>query len=149
MIPIADLAATTGTATISTRGGVDVQSAISDRQSTISQLTMSGFPARSMSGPGRTAGSSALSSAHSLALLCSTTVPMDSCQLSRQRFIRHGFHRSDLKTGPDKGRQEAVEVHVRESRHAPLAARSLSKRTDAGNHVRIVVKGFVELPDAQ
>ena len=70
---------------------------------------------------------------------------MDSRRLSRQRFIRDGFYRSDLETGPDKGRQEAVKLHVRESRHAPPAG----NRADTGNHVRIVVKCFVEIPHAQ
>ena len=44
-------------------GGAARQSAITNRHSTISQLSMSGSPGRSMSGPGRAAGQSARSSA--------------------------------------------------------------------------------------
>jgi hypothetical protein len=40
-------------------------------------------------------------------------------------------------------------VHVRETRHAPLAARGRGKGQDAGNRVRIVVKRFPEIADAQ
>ena len=146
---MADLAATTGTAAVSTRGGVDAQSAISNRQSTISQLNMSGSPGRSMSGPGRRPETWGQSSAYRLALLFNARVPADNRRLAGHGLVKDGFRRSDLETGPDKGRQEAVELHVRESRHATLAARSLSKRTDTGNRVRIIVKGFVEVPDAQ
>jgi hypothetical protein len=38
---------------------------------------------------------------------------------------------------------------VREPRHAPLAARGPGKRQDAGNCVRIIVKRFTKVPDAQ
>ena len=76
-------------------------------------------------------------------------VPTDNRRLARHRSIKDGFRRSDPEAGPDKGRQEAVKLHVREPRHAPLAARGLGKRQDAGNRVRIIVKRFPEIPDAQ
>ena len=52
---------------------------------------------------------------------------MDNRRLSRQGFVKDGFRRGDPETGPDKGRQEAVKLHVREPRHAMPAARSLSE----------------------
>jgi hypothetical protein len=76
-------------------------------------------------------------------------VPTDNRRLARHRSIKDGFRRSDPEAGPDKGRQEAVKLHVREPRHAPLAARGPGKRQDADNRVRIVVKRFIEVPDAQ
>ena len=63
-------------------------------------------------------------------------------------MIGNGFRRGDPEAGPDEGRQEAVKLHVRESRHATPAARGLGKRQDAGQRVRIIVKCFIEIPDA-
>jgi hypothetical protein len=72
---------------------------------------------------------------------------MDNRRFSRQGFVKDGFRRGDLETGPDKGRQEAVKLHVRKPRHAMPAARSLGKRADTGNRVRIIVNRFIEVPD--
>ena len=54
----------------------------------------------------------------------------------RQGLVIDGFASGDPEAGPDKGRQEAVKVHVREPRHTPLAARSLSEVTDAHKQKR-------------
>ncbi len=74
---------------------------------------------------------------------------MDNRRFARYGSIKDGFRRSDPEAGPDKGRQEAVNLHVREPRHTMPAARGLSERTDTGNRVRIVVKALIEVPDTQ
>ena len=38
---------------------------------------------------------------------------------------------------------------MREPRHAMIAARSLGEIADTGHRVRIIVKCFIEVPDAQ
>jgi len=63
--------------------------------------------------------------------------------------VNNGFRRGDPEAGPDKGRQEVVKVHVRESRHAMIAARGLSEIADTGHGVGIFVKCFIKVPDAQ
>ena len=75
--------------------------------------------------------------------------PADNCRLARQGLVDDGFRRGDPETGPDKGRQEAVKVHVREPRHAMIAARGLGEITDTGHRVRIIVKCFIKVPNAQ
>jgi hypothetical protein len=76
-------------------------------------------------------------------------MPTDNRWLARRGVIKDGLRRGDPEAGPDKGRQEAVKLHVREPRHAMPAARSLSERTDTGNRVCIVVKALKEVPDTQ
>ena len=83
------------------------------------------------------------------ALLLRATIPANNGRLARQGFVGDGFRRGDPEAGPDKGRQEAAEVHVREPRHAMIAARGLGETTDTGHRVRIIVKGFIKVPDAQ
>jgi hypothetical protein len=63
--------------------------------------------------------------------------------------VNNGFRRGDPKTGPDEGRQEAVKVHVRETRHAMIATGGFGEIAGTGQRVRIIVKGFIEVPDAQ
>ena len=102
-----------------------------------------------MGRPGRAAGQQAQSSAYTLASSFNGGMPTDNHRFARHGIIKDGFRCGDPEAGPDKGRQEAAEVHVREPRHAMIAARGLGETTDTGHRVRIIVKGFIKVPDAQ
>ena len=102
-----------------------------------------------MSGPRPRGRAIGRSSAHSLSLRFHLGRPADDFRVAGKRLVENGFRRGDPEAGPDKGRQEAVELHVQESGHAMPAAHSQRKREDAGNRVRILVKRFIEIADAQ
>jgi len=63
--------------------------------------------------------------------------------------VNNGFRGGNPETGPDKGRQDAVKVHVRETRHAMIATGGFGEIADTGQRVRIIVKRLVKVPDAQ